>query len=659
MTWDQGLPQDSPAHKLARSDSKVIRSLAGPGSGKSFAIKRRITRLLEEGVPPEKILAITFTRTAAADLKKEISSIDLDGVENVQARTIHSHALKIIKTNNILESTGRHSRMLIEHEMFPALRDIDIEGCSIREKEKLLAEYLAAWAKLQLEEPGYTKNPQQESFERSLVSWLRRHESILVGEVLPIAINFLRDNPACNEIGYFDTILVDEYQDLNKSEQEFVRLIKGDSRIVIVGDDDQSIYGFKFAHPEGIKSIGQVYGTFEDITFDEIRRCPKQVTRMASALIQKNTNRSLGALKPFEGNQEGQVEIVQWEFYENEIRGITEIVMAELATGKVEPKDILILAPRRKIGYRLRDSLLANDVPVKSYFRESSIKVDKVRRAYSLLQLLANRNDLPSLRYLLGVGSQDYRKNSYSKVIENAGALEIPLFELLDEILSGSRTISGVAAIMKQFVLIKTEMAVLREKILEDPHNIIQNHFIQNEEDEEDFFEFAQVYDASIGEVGHDLLLNDDGFAEWIQKMTSAILEKVAMPEVPEDFDHVRIMSLHSSKGLSSKFVILTSMINGFVPTLDDSLTDVERTVALEEQRRLFYVAVTRCKSSESGYPGRLLISSFLNIYGTDAVRMGIPASTNSYRKVTTSSFLRDFSGTAPRPIVGEKLLGS
>lgn len=90
MAWNDGLEEGTPAHNLASTDSATIRAVAGPGSGKSFAIKRRVARLLEAGIPPEQILAITFTRTAAQDLKREISSLGIPGAEAVHSRTLHS-----------------------------------------------------------------------------------------------------------------------------------------------------------------------------------------------------------------------------------------------------------------------------------------------------------------------------------------------------------------------------------------------------------------------------------------------------------------------------------------------------------------------------------------------------------------------------------------
>lgn len=174
-----------------------------------------------------------------------------------------------------------------------------------------------------------------------MINWFNDHKGILIGEVIPIVIEYLRDNPAAEAIEQYDYILVDEFQDLNKSEQEFIRLIRGESNLVIVGDDDQSIYGFKYAHPQGIQEIDEIFGEYEDVPFDVCRRCPKLVTRMASELISKNPNRTLGDLNEFPSNNEGIVDIIQWTDNEQELIKISDFICSELEKGIIEPEDVL------------------------------------------------------------------------------------------------------------------------------------------------------------------------------------------------------------------------------------------------------------------------------------------------------------------------------
>ncbi|GJQ61133.1 MAG: DNA helicase [Melioribacteraceae bacterium] len=655
MAWNDGIEIDSPAYNLAASDAATIRAVAGPGSGKSFAIKKRILRLLEAGVSPDTILAITFTRTAANDLKTEISSLGIEGANEVHSRTLHSHALRILMREGVLEQTGRIPRMIIEHEQKPILRDLDKpEFGSVRDKEQLLGGYLAAWARLQQDDPGFEQTPIEADFRTDLLDWFNEHGGILVGEVIPIVIEFLRNNPAVPFIGEYDYILVDEFQDLNKSEQEFIRLIRGDSNLVIVGDDDQSIYGFKYAHPQGIQQINELFGVFQDVPFDVCRRCPTLVTRMASELISKNPNRTLGLLNHFEENPDGQVDIVQWTDYEAELTGIADFISAELEKGVIEPADVLILTTRRKIGYRLRDLLTLREVPVKSYFRESVIDSKEVQRAFSLMNLLANPDDRISLRFLLGYNTGDFRKNQYKILMERAAENDISIRELLNSVLRGERPETNIRAITSAYRLIMNDLPNLRESLLNDPENGFQNYFVTADH-EDDFFELDQAYRNVLEEIGIESLDEPENFDHWFQDVMKSLLESIALPDSPENIDHARIMSLHSSKGLSAKLVVLTSMIDPLIPFIPRDTPTEDRDRIIQEARRLFYVAITRCKASEN-YDGRLVISSFLSIAGIEALQMGISANPRGNLRTRTTRFVTDFGHVSPPPKRGEQL---
>ena len=652
MTWNNELEEGSPAYNLAASNAPTIRAVAGPGSGKSFAIKKRILRLLEERVRPEKILAITFTRAAAQDLETEISSLGVEGAGQVHSRTVHSHALRILMNEDVLEQTGRYPRMVIEHEQQPILRDIGREEFGgINGKNKLLKAYLAGWARLQQDEAGFVQTPNDEDFKTDLINWLDFHGGILVGEVIPIVIDYLRNNPATEHIEKYDYILVDEFQDLNKSEQEFIRLIRGQSNLVIVGDDDQSIYGFKFAHPQGIQEINTLFGEYNDVPFDVCRRCPTLVTKMASKLISKNPNRTLGDLNHFEKNPEGEVNIVQWPDFDSEIAGLSNFVVKELEKGIIKPQDILILTPRREIGYLLKKRISNKNIPVESYFRESIIKKPNVQRAFSLMNFIANPEDKISLRFLLGFESTDYRKNQYATIKNIASEKKQSIQKVLDLILNGRIPKTHLKTIIATYRKILKDVCNLRKMILKDPENALARFFVQSDDDKQDFYELDQVYRSVIKEIGTEQLENIENFQQWFKKVMDLLLTTIVSPITPKDIDHIRIMSLHSSKGLSAKFVILTSMIDTLIPFLPDT-DDREIQLATQEARRLFYVAITRCKASKS-FDGRLVISSFLSIPRIEAAKMGIKAET---KRTRTTRFVSDFGTVSSRPIKGTDL---
>jgi superfamily I DNA/RNA helicase len=244
MAWDSDLDPSSPAHQIAADESRYIRVLAGPGTGKSFALKRRVARLLESNVAPARILPVTFTKVAAEDLHRELINMGVAGCEQIRGSTLHSLGMRILSRQNVLAITGRVARPLNRFEMEPLLYDLSSSfGKKLRRKKLILA-YEAAWARLQHEEPGFAQTQADANFQQSLIAWLRFHNGMLIGEVIPELYRYLRNNPAAPEGALYEHVLVDEYQDLNKAEQAVVDLLCTEAALCVVGDDDQSLYSF-------------------------------------------------------------------------------------------------------------------------------------------------------------------------------------------------------------------------------------------------------------------------------------------------------------------------------------------------------------------------------------------------------------------------------
>lgn len=643
MAWDAELDKNSAAYRFAADNSKVIRVVGGPGTGKSFGLQRRVARLLEQGQDPRKILAVTFTRTAAQDLKKEIQAVGITGSDKVIARTLHSFCFSLLQREDIIRNTGRFPRPLLEYEQNPMLYDISNAFGNLRDKKKKLKAFEAAWARLQSEEPGFPLDEVDKQFGRGITLWLKAHEAMLFGEMIVEAFHYLLNNPRCAVRREFDHILVDEYQDLNKAEQVVIDLLASNCNLAIIGDDDQSIYSFKHANPEGIREFPDTHPGCVSIDFDQCQRCPKQVVIMASRLIKHNTNRTLTDLKISEKKQNGEVIIAQWNSLDDEICGISRKICDDIKNGKINPEDVLILAPVRKFGYRIRNLLVQKGINAKSYSRESAIDTDDLRFNFTMLTLLAKPNDMVALRYLLGCGAQDYRTKSYMVLLQYATANDMSTFEVLEKCATGCLKVAKISSLVKQYRKIDAQIKEMRIAIKNDSNALIDAFPKDIPEDSD----FRNILIEAIAEAEAE---KESGLEPWLQKIHSYIVERVSFPENTSECDHVRIMSLHASKGLSAKYVVITSAIDELIPRFDND-SEISLEKQLEEQRRLFYVAITRCKGSDNGYPGTLIISSFAGLPGSEALGVGVQANLCRWRSVSASRFIKDFEETAPKTI--------
>jgi DNA helicase-2/ATP-dependent DNA helicase PcrA len=174
MPWNDDLQPGTPAHAIAASVHARIRVLAGPGAGKSFAMKRRVARILEiEGVSPERVLAVTFTRVAAEDLHRELASLGVPGADELNGRTLHSLAMALLMRQHVLAALGRVPRPLNAFELEPLLADLSNVHGDKHQRRRLIRAYGAAWARLQTQEPGFARTAEEQAFVDDLCELAR------------------------------------------------------------------------------------------------------------------------------------------------------------------------------------------------------------------------------------------------------------------------------------------------------------------------------------------------------------------------------------------------------------------------------------------------------------------------------------------------------
>lgn len=309
----------SSTHLTTGTDQVRLRVLGGPGTGKTSYLIQAAHGLLRAGHDPERILVVTFTRTAARDLGIKLRQLKSPGWEKVHASTLHSFCLQVLRTRGVLDLMQRAPRLLLEFEKKLLIRDLPDRLGTFRKRAKRLGAFGAAWARLQSDEPGWPHDESDRDFERQMDRWLRFHEAMLVEELVPLTLRYLRNNPTCPERRAFSHVLVDEYQDLNKAEQALIDLLGEKASLAVAGDDDQAIYRFKFAHPDGIIEFADRHPGTKTVILRQSHRCPLNVIQMANELISYNDrhdpNRRIVATP---GTRSGKTWVVQWKSWEEE-----------------------------------------------------------------------------------------------------------------------------------------------------------------------------------------------------------------------------------------------------------------------------------------------------------------------------------------------------
>lgn len=637
MPWDEGL--EGQALDIARTAASPLRVAAGPGTGKTFALMRRLARLLEEGHDPTRILLVTFTRVSAADLERELDRLGLTRAHLVAKGTLHSLCFGLLHRGHVFQFTARVPRPLMKYEERFLLEDLGEYGDfgTIHRRRATLKAFEAAWARQQDQQPGWPTDPTDQAFQGHLAEWLAFHQAILIDEIVPLTLRYLRANPGCPELTQFDHVLVDEYQDLNRAEQSVIDLLVSNGSLALVGDEDQAIYeAFRYAHPEGISQFHTTHPGTHDIPLDVSRRCPPLLVSLANSLIRNNLRRSGRQLIPHQEDHPVSVDVIQWPNMQAEAAGIADFIAARVSSGEYHPGQTLVLCPRRQFGYLIRDELLTRGIAAHSFFHEEALdgnpKVlgdSAAQQSFTLLTLLANPEDKVALRSWLGFGNTSLRSGEYRRLRDYCSQHDLSPWEALSAIRAGQLSIPHTIGLSTRFTSLFTNLQELNNL---DPE-VAFDHLFPPDQD------WAEPFRAIYDQAGEPLTH---------QEAHDLIRVSITQPELPSDVDYVRVMSLHKSKGLTANNVFVTGCIEGLIPSHRSNLTFENQRRHLEEQRRLLYVALTRARRT-------LVLSSVLALPRDLAHRMRvvIRGGDQNYGETIASSFLAELGPDCPDAIYG------
>jgi len=634
MVWSDGL---TGTHlQIAASTVSSLRVLAGPGTGKTYDLMRRVARFLEERNLPSQILVVTFTRTAARDLIRQLANLGVPGGSLVRAGTLHALCLSVLHSAGALQATGRVPRPLLKFEEEFLLADLPFRG--IRAKRTKVRALGSAWATLQSQQPGWPVDPEDRAFHMASLDWLRFHQAMLMGEVVPETLRYLQGGTGVQSRWRWRHCLVDEYQDLNKAEQVLVDTLAEGATITVIGDPNQSIYGqLKDAHPEGILEFETSHPGTETHFLTECRRCPRRIVDLANNLISRNPRLVTSSLCACPGVAAGRVHVVEWDRPEEEATGLARFIKWYLETQGVSPGQVLALSPRRQIGYALRDELQALGVAAHSYFHEEALESDEAKERFSALSLAANTQERVALRCWLGLGCRAVSPAAYRRLREHCESSGDTCLHAVRRMASGSLTLPYLAQVPQRAQELLAELARLGSL---DGKNLVDAWVPDGQDDT------AELRRLSLKVVG-------DG-NPTAEQLLGELREVIIRPEPRSEQDaSVAIMSLHKSKGLTANLVVVAGCVDGLIPTIDRRLTISEQDGALEEQRRLFYVALTRSTDC-------VVMSYPLFFPRAVAHHIGVQFTPRGpLAQTARSPFIRDLGPGCPQILRGEDWLSS
>lgn len=564
-----------PAEQTAAIEhvGRHARLLAGPGTGKTWVLTERVAHLVEIGVAPSTIVALTFTRFAASELRRRVRNrVGEDRLPEI--RTLHSFALQQLVRNSVeLQGTGGAVRVADDwEERNLVLADLKrwLDLPDIDAARDLLAQMSAGWQRLDADDAEWEQSFPNPRFIGALSDHQRRYRYVLRAELVYRLRREMEVRGTEFELPAYKHLLVDEYQDLNRCDLDVVRRIAAaGAELFVAGDDDQSIYAFRYAHPEGIRRFVSEYDAVP-LALTICRRCGPAVLDLASFVIQQDYERIPKELQPEQGKPDGLVRIVYFDDQFAEATGIARVCRFLVDQRGVTPGDILILLRNDRYGLYsgpIVAALNSLGVPVNASTEDSPLETDSGQRVIAALRLLGSPDDDLAWSTLVrteqGIG------------IERIVALDAHCqanggnFSAAFASLPGQGILAAVSNLVQRTT---QQMEVLRD--LTDEAAALIGAVVPEFAAEPDrpsiqaeLIGLLQLHDVT--DLGGLLSAIED------QRME---LEQDLAPTA------VNVMTMHQAKGLTARCTIVAAAEDELVPGRGE----------VAEERRLLYVSLTR-----------------------------------------------------------------
>lgn len=582
--------------------------VAGAGSGKTRVLTYKIAFLIESGINPFEMLALTFTNKAANEMKQRIHKLVGSSAENIWMGTFHSVFAKILRIEAQHIGFDRNFTIYDDDDSEKVVEACmkDLGFSTDNPKPRTVNGYIKGLKnKLILPDdiPAVT-NP----FERIAVPVYREYQNRLIknnamdfDDLLINPIILFRQNPdvLAKYQNRFKFILVDEYQDTNKAQYEIVKMLaQGHGNISVVGDDAQSIYRWRGAEIENILKFESDFEATNVFKLEQNYRSTKSILSLADEVIKNNKRQIKKTL--FTDNEEGE-KVTLTEVFSDRDEGmmIVKWILHEIQNRKLNFKDFVILYRTNAQSRVIEDALRMNSIPyvivggVKFYQRK------EIKDVLAYLKVLVNPKDDEAMTRILklreGIGDQ---------TIEKLKAMAREIAKSIAEVLLAMLEDKEKGADEKQKRKTKIENELIRVAEIIRKYNEVKEGLSPSE-----------LARSIVDEIGILRELRNDGTDESmdrmynVQELLSGIseytdntegatlegfLQEVSLVTDIDKYDPdknaVTLMTTHSSKGLEYPVVFITGLEDGIFP-LSSSMLEQEE---MEEERRLFYVAITR-----------------------------------------------------------------
>ena len=577
---------------------------AGAGSGKTRVLAYKIAYLLDQGiVVPEDVLAVTFTNKAAAVMRERVTRLIKEKHVPLNIGTFHSICARILR--NDIKHLGFTSDFAIYDAtdqvalLKVVMADMGVPKNSIM--PKTARNRISYYKNKLIAHDGAMKTARTVQ-DRTIVDIykvyqksLKENNALDFDDLLNYPLEIFEDHPKI--LGKYRKkwkyILVDEYQDTNRAQFLLVKMLAEEHKqICVVGDDDQSIYGWRGADIRNILDFGKAFPNCEVFTLEENYRSTQQILTAATAVVENNEDRADKNLSAIHGEGEN-LGLIETHDEMEEADAVISALEKEIKINKRTFNDFAILYRTNAQSRALEDSFRRNGIPYKIVGGTRFYERKEVKNLLGYLRLIVNLKDTISLRRVINFPPRGIGLKTVDKCVLQATKDKKELFDVLNNPepinirgKQGESLVDFHNLIKKYNDLLTKINASELVRALVDETEILKYYKRQDTiEDQERYANVMEVLNSvdEFMERNPGSLLHD--FLEEVSLLTD-------IDEWNEDENHVTMMTVHSAKGLEFPVVFVTGLEDGLFP-LSGALS--ERNL-MEEERRLFYVALTRAQ---------------------------------------------------------------
>ena len=564
--------------------------LAGAGSGKTKVLTNRIANLIDNGISPANILAITFTNKAAKEMKDRVFNLIGNDAYMIQISTFHSLGLKILKENYEKLGYDKNFVVIDSDDALAVIKKImkdmnlspqyynakNIRNKISSAKNELMD--LQSFANLE-----YDKNVVK-VYEKYLEK-LKLNNSVDFDDLLILPIRLFREYPSVLESYQerYKYILIDEYQDTNECQYIFSKMLaKKYKNIFVVGDNDQAIYAFRGANYKNILNFEKDYPDCKTILLEENYRSTKTILNAANSVIRNNKLRKDKNL--WSNNEEGElIKYIRTDGEKEEADYVAKEIKKLISEG-VDPVDIAVLYRTNAQSRVMEEACLKNNIPYKIIGSFYFYNRKEIKDLICYLRLINNYKDDVSLLRVINVPKRKIGEKTIDNISNVALVNNSCLFDAIN---------SGKELEFKNLILDlkeKCENLSLTEMVelvlaksgikqeLENEKSLDSEIRLENLEE---FKSITKNYEEEYGVISLDDFLNEISLVS-------------DMSEHQDGNNKVSLMTVHSVKGLEFDDVFVIGMEEGIFPHYN--AINEGTNSAIEEERRLCYVAITRAK---------------------------------------------------------------